>query len=34
MPIWAELAEGAKYAHDRMLEIWDEVRPDAIVPTT
>ena len=31
MPIWAELAEGAKYAHDRMLEIWEEVRPDAIV---
>ena len=31
MPIWAELADGAKYAHDRMLEIWEEVRPDAIV---
>jgi UDP:flavonoid glycosyltransferase YjiC (YdhE family) len=31
MPIWAELAEGAKYAHDRMMEIWEEVRPDAIV---
>ena len=28
---WAELAEGAKYAHERMQEIWEEVRPDAIV---
>ena len=31
MPIWAELAEGAKYAHERLMEIWDEVRPDLIV---
>src|SRR5215208_2954804 len=31
MPIWAELAEGAKYAHERLLEIWDDVRPDVIV---
>jgi MGT family glycosyltransferase len=31
MPIWAELAEGAKYAHERMLEVWDEARPDVIV---
>ena len=31
MPIWAELAEGAKYAHERLMEIWEEVRPDAIV---
>ena len=31
MPIWGELADGARYAHDRMLAIWDEVRPDAVV---
>jgi len=31
MPIWAELAEGARYAHDRLMEIWDEVRPAVIV---
>ena len=23
MPIWAELAEGAKYAHERLMEIWE-----------
>lgn len=31
MPIWAELAEGAKYAHERLMEIWDDVSPDVIV---
>jgi len=31
VPIWGELADGARYAHDRMLAIWDEVRPDAVV---
>lgn len=30
-PIWAELVAGAQYAHDRMMEIWEEVGPDAIV---
>ena len=27
VPIWGELADGARYAHERMLAIWDEVRP-------
>ena len=31
IPIWAELADGARYAHERMLAIWDEVRPDVVV---
>jgi UDP:flavonoid glycosyltransferase YjiC (YdhE family) len=30
-PIWRELANGAYYCHDRLLEIWDEYRPDVIV---
>ena len=30
-PIVEELAGGSKYAHDRMMEIWDDVRPDLIV---
>lgn len=30
-PIWAELVAGAQYAHPRLMEIWDEVRPDVIV---
>ncbi len=30
-PIWVELVQGAKYAHDRLMEIWEEVRPDCIV---
>ncbi len=30
-PIWVELVEGAKYAHERLMEIWSEVRPDVIV---
>ena len=30
-PIWAELVNGAKYAHDRIMEIWDETRVDVIV---
>jgi MGT family glycosyltransferase len=30
-PIWSEFVEGADYSHDRLTEIWAEVRPDAIV---
>ncbi len=30
-PIWEELVTGAKYAHDRLMEIWSDVRPDVIV---
>jgi UDP:flavonoid glycosyltransferase YjiC (YdhE family) len=31
LPIVEELAGGARYAHDRMMEIWEDVRPDLIV---
>ena len=31
LPIVEELAGGARYAHDRMMEIWEDVRPDVIV---
>ena len=31
IPIWGELADGARYAHERMLAIWDDVRPDLVV---
>jgi MGT family glycosyltransferase len=30
-PIWAEFVEGAEYSHDRLTQIWSELRPDAIV---
>src|SRR3954465_2803342 len=30
-PIWAEFVVGAEYSHDRLTEIWSELRPDAIV---
>jgi MGT family glycosyltransferase len=30
-PIWGEFVEGAEYSHDRLTEIWSELRPDAIV---
>jgi UDP:flavonoid glycosyltransferase YjiC (YdhE family) len=30
-PFWVELVAGAKYAHERLMAIWDEVRPDVIV---
>jgi MGT family glycosyltransferase len=30
-PIWGELVGGGKYAHDRLMEIWSEIRPDVIV---
>jgi MGT family glycosyltransferase len=29
-PIWETLVAGAKYSHDRLMEIWDDVRPDAV----
>lgn len=29
-PIWQALVAGAKYSHDRIMEIWDEVRPDVV----
>jgi len=31
VPIWAEFVDGAEYSHDRLTEIWAELRPDAIV---
>jgi MGT family glycosyltransferase len=30
-PFWVELVGGAEYAHDRLMEIWQEVKPDVIV---
>jgi len=30
-PFWVELVGGAKYAHERLMAIWDEVRPDVVV---
>ena len=29
-PIWEALVAGARYSHDRLMEIWDDVRPDLI----
>jgi MGT family glycosyltransferase len=29
-PIWETLVAGARYAHDRLMEIWDDVGPDVI----
>ncbi len=29
-PIWEALVAGARYSHDRLMEIWDDVRPDAV----
>jgi MGT family glycosyltransferase len=29
-PIWEALVAGAKYSHDRLMEIWDDLRPDAV----
>ena len=26
-PIWEALVAGARYSHDRLMEIWDDVRP-------
>ena len=30
-PIWAEFVDGAEYSHQRLTDIWAELRPDAIV---
>ena len=30
-PIWAEFVEGAEYSHERLTQIWAELRPDAIL---
>ena len=30
-PIWAALVAGEQYSHERVMAIWDEVRPDAVV---
>ena len=30
-PIWEELVGGGRYAHERLMEIWSEHRPDVIV---
>jgi MGT family glycosyltransferase len=29
-PIWEALVAGERYSHDRIMEIWDEVRPDVV----
>jgi MGT family glycosyltransferase len=29
-PIWEALVAGAKYSHDRLMEIWEDVRPDVV----
>jgi MGT family glycosyltransferase len=29
-PIWETLVAGASYAHDRVMEIWDEIHPDVV----
>jgi MGT family glycosyltransferase len=29
-PIWEALVAGEKYSHDRIMEIWDDVRPDVV----
>ena len=31
LPIWEELVGGARYAHERLMEIWSDIRPDLIV---
>ena len=31
LPVWEELIEGARYVDERLVEIFDEVRPDVIV---
>jgi len=30
-PIWEALVAGERYSHDRLMEIWDDVRPDVVV---
>ncbi len=29
-PIWEALVAGAKFSHDRLMEIWQDVRPDVV----
>jgi len=29
-PIWEALVAGAKYSHERLMEIWQDVRPDVV----
>jgi MGT family glycosyltransferase len=29
-PIWEALVAGERYSHDRLMEIWDDVRPDVV----
>ena len=29
-PIWEALVAGERYSHDRLMEIWDNVRPDVV----
>jgi MGT family glycosyltransferase len=29
-PIWEALVAGAKFSHERLMEIWDDVRPDVV----
>jgi UDP:flavonoid glycosyltransferase YjiC (YdhE family) len=29
-PIWEALVAGERYSHERLMEIWDEVRPDVV----
>jgi MGT family glycosyltransferase len=29
-PIWEALVAGSSYSHDRLMEIWDDVRPDVV----
>ncbi len=29
-PIWEALVAGARFSHDRLMEIWDDVRPDVV----
>jgi MGT family glycosyltransferase len=29
-PIWEALVAGAKFSHDRLMSIWDDIRPDVV----
>lgn len=29
-PIWETLVSGVRYSHERMMEIWEEIRPDVV----
>jgi UDP:flavonoid glycosyltransferase YjiC (YdhE family) len=30
-PIWEALVAGERYSHDRLMRIWEDVRPDVVV---